>query len=174
MTAPMTVPVLQTTRLTLRPPVAGDWPGYRDFLASGRSAGMGGPYGLRDAWGIFCHDLALWPLYGHGALMIDLRDTGLTVGSVGINAGPLFPEHELGWFLYPGHEGQGYATEAAASLRDWAFGTLGLATLVSYTDPENTRSARVAQRLGARLDPVARGLDPEDQVWRHPGPGGRA
>jgi RimJ/RimL family protein N-acetyltransferase len=99
--------------------------------------------------------------------MIDLRATGQCVGQVGISHGPLFPEKELGWLVYEGHEGQGYATEGAAALRDWAFATLGLRSLVSYMDPENTGSIRVAQRLGAVPDPHAPRQDPEDLVFRH-------
>lgn len=99
--------------------------------------------------------------------MIDLRGTGQTIGQVGINAGPLFPETELGWFLYEGFEGQGYATEAAAAQRDWAFVTLHLDRLVSYMDPENSASARLAKRLGASLDHDAPRTDPADLVFLH-------
>jgi RimJ/RimL family protein N-acetyltransferase len=74
---------------------------------------LGGPYTQRVAWGAFCHDIACWELFGHGGLMIDLRITGESVGQVRINDGPLFPEKELGWQLYEGLEGRGYATEAA-------------------------------------------------------------
>jgi RimJ/RimL family protein N-acetyltransferase len=164
----MIAPTLHTLRLTLRPIVMADFPDYAAFLASPRSVGMGGPYDQRAAWGTFCHDAALWALVGHGALMIDTA-AGETVGQVGINAGPLFPETELGWFLYAGREGQGYATEAAKALRDWGFGTLGLATLVSYVDADNTASARVAERMGAKLDPHAPRMagDETDLVYRH-------
>lgn len=86
---------------------------------------------------------------------------------VGINHGPLFPEKELGWLIYAGHEGKGYASEAAAAFRDWAFGQLGLETLVSYVDPRNQRSIAVAERLGARLDANADRTDPDDLVYRH-------
>ena len=99
--------------------------------------------------------------------MIDLRETGECVGQVGINHGPLFPEKELGWLLYEGHEGHGYAFEAALALRDWAFGAGGLNTLVSYIDPANVRSVAVAERLGGVLDPDAARQDPEDLVFRH-------
>ena len=160
-------PTLSTERLTLRPMTAGDFVAYEAFLASGRSVYMGGPFATKAAWGMFCHDVALWDLYGHGALMVDRRDGGGTAGQVGINAGPLFPEPELGWFLYDGHLGQGYATEAAACLRDWAFDTLGLPSLVSYMDPANGASARVAERLGATLDPAATPQDECDLVYRH-------
>jgi RimJ/RimL family protein N-acetyltransferase len=161
------IPTLKTERLTLRAPVVDDFPAYAALMASSRAAGMGGPFDTRAAWGIFCHDVALWQLFGHGGLMIDLGSTGACVGQVGINHGPLFPEKELGWQLYEDCEGKGYATEAARALRDWAFGTLGLRTLVSYIDPGNTRSAAVAERLGAVLDPAAAKQDPGDLVYRH-------
>lgn len=128
---------------------------------------MGGPYDLDGAWGMFCHDVAGWALFGHGALMIEVTATGDCVGQVGLSHGPWFPEKELGWFLYAGHEGQGYAGEAAAALRDWAFATLKLPTLVSYCDPDNAASIAVAQRLGAVLDPDAEVQDTGDLVFRH-------
>lgn len=161
------IPTLMTDRLVLRPPVFADFPAYEALLASPRSVHMGGPYNSFAAWGLFCHDIALWHLFGHGALMIDLRSTGECVGQVGINHGPLFPEKELGWLLYPGHEGHGYAGEAARALRDWAFAVRGLPTLVSYVDPANARSIAVAERLGATLDALAPRQDPEDLVYRH-------
>jgi RimJ/RimL family protein N-acetyltransferase len=161
------IPTLKTERLILRAPVVADFPAYAALLASPRAVHMGGPFDMRTAWGWFCHDVAVWQLFGHGGLMAELAETGECVGQVGINHGPLFPEKELGWMVYEGHEGKGYATEAARALRDWAFGTLGLATLVSYIDPANARSAAVAERLGALLDPAAQRQDPDDLVYRH-------
>ena len=161
------IPTLTTERLILRPPVFADFPAYEALMASPRSVHMGGPYGTFAAWGLFCHDTALWHLFDHGALMLELRSTGECIGQVGINHGPLFPEKELGWLLYPGHEGHGFAIEAARALRDWAFGVRGLPTLVSYVDPANSRSIAVAERLGATLDALAPRQDPEDLVYRH-------
>jgi len=161
------IPTLATARLTLRATVMDDFPAYARLMASPRAAGMGGPFDTRAAWGMFCHGVALWQFVGHGALMIDLGATGESVGLVEINHGPLFPEKELGWQLYEGHEGYGYATEAAGALRDWAFGTLALPTLVSYIGPGNARSIAVAERLGAVLDPAAAQQDPGDLVYRH-------
>lgn len=99
--------------------------------------------------------------------MIEFTATRQCVGQVGINHGPLFPEQELGWLLYDGHEGHGYATEAAAALRDWAFATLKLPSLVSYMAPDNAMSAAVAKRLGGMLDPSAPRADPDDLVYRY-------
>lgn len=167
MTLAFAIPTLETPRLTLRAPAMVDFPAYAAFMATERASKMGGPYDQWHAWALFCHDTACWALFGHGALMMDRRDSGETVGQVGVNAGPLFPETELGWLLYDGHEGQGFATEAARALLDWAFATLPLHSLVSYTDPENHASQAVARRLGAVIDPVAPVQDEGDIVWRH-------
>ena len=161
------IPTLITERLVLRPPVLADFPAYAVFLASSRSRFMGGPCQGFLAWGMFCHDLACWQMFGHGGLMIELRASGQCIGQVGINHGPEFPEKELGWLLYEGFEKEGYATEAARALREWAFKDLQLTTLVSYVDPGNLSSIAVAQRLGAVRDVTALRQDPEDLVFRH-------
>lgn len=164
------IPTLTTPRLILRPPIIEDWPAYRDLMGSERSGYMGGPFPEREAWGMFCNDRAQWDFYGCGALMLEDRAHGTCLGQAGVNYGPLFPEWELGWFLYPAAEGQGYAFEAAVALRHWARETRRLETLVSYIDPGNERSRKLAERLGARLDPAAPKQDPTDLVYRHFGP----
>ncbi|KZK79072.1 hypothetical protein PsW64_03169 [Pseudovibrio sp. W64] len=161
------VPYLKTERLVLRAPLMDDWPAYLNLMVSPRSHFMGGPVSERSAWGIFCHDVAQWSLMGHGALMIMDRSSKQCVGQVGINAGFFFPEHELGWFVYDGFEGNGYAYEAAAALKRWAFKELRLPTLVSYVDPENVKSRRLAKRLNGTLDIDAPREDPNDHVFRY-------
>lgn len=163
------IPTLTTPRLVLRPMAARDWEGYRAVMMSDRATYMGGPFSIAAAWGMFCADHAQWDLFGCGALMIDSRADGACLGQVAINAGPLFPEHELGWLLYPAAEGQGIAHEAAAALRDWSRQGGKIGTLVSYVDPRNARSIRLAERLGATLDRHARRPDPADLVYRHHG-----
>ena len=163
----MIAPTLHTGRLTLRMPVLADFPAYAALMASARSVGMGGPFTAEQAWGMFCHEIACWQLFDHGGLTVVRRDIDEVVGMVEINAGPLFPEPELGWQLYDGHEGQGFATEAARALLDWAFAERGLQGLVSYTGPENLASQAVARRLGAVIDAEAAVQDEGDIVWRH-------
>lgn len=161
------IPTLRTPRLLLRPPEMRDFEAYFGLMRSERSRFMGGPFDETRAWGLFCHDIACWDLFGHGALMVDIEEASICVGQVGINHGPLFPEKELGWLIYDGFEGQGYATEAAAALLNWAFKQAEIGTLVSYFDPLNHRSIAVARRLGGRLDPEAPRHDPEDIVYRY-------
>ena len=94
----------------------------------------------------------------HVTLGAELRDTGQLVGDV-----ILFlksREHgngEIGWVFHPAVAGQGYATEAAAAMLDWAFGALDgggvdLRRVVARLDERNTASARLCSRLGMRLE----------------------
>ena len=165
------IPTLETERLLLRAQTMDDWPAYAGLMMSDRAEFMQGPHTLSDAWGLFCHDLAQWQLMGCGALMIESRETGVCLGQVGINSGPLFPEHELGWMVYPEFEGNGYAFEAASAMRAWGFGPRGLVRLVSHIAPGNHRSRRLAERLGAELELDAERPGPEVLVYRHKAPG---
>ena len=162
------IPTLETERLRLRPQTMDDWPAYAGLMMSDHAVYLEGPHTLAEAWGLFCHDLAQWPLLGCGALMFEDRETGQCLGQVGISHGPLFPEHELSWLVYPAAQGQGYAYEAATALRDWAYNVRGLETLVSHVDPDNHRSRRLAERLGAELEADADRPGPDVLVYRHP------
>lgn len=145
---------LQTARLRLRPATMADFPAYCTFVTSDRARWMGGPHKPETAWAWFCNDVAQWALLDMGGLIVT-RD-GRAIGQVALCDNPEFPEPELGWFLFSAaDEGQGHAAEAASALRDWALGPRGLATIVAYVDPANARSRRLAERLGARLDPSA-------------------
>nr|WP_242500581.1 GNAT family N-acetyltransferase [Tropicimonas sp. IMCC6043] len=159
-------PVLTTPRLTLRPYRFEDFEPVAAFLASDRARPMHGPYSREAAWAWFTNNVAQWSLFGYGGLMIEAQ--GRTVGQVSINSGLAFPEPELGWFLFDGNEGQGFATEAARALRDFAYESAGLETLVSYCTPENAASIALAERLGATLDPEAPRPAPSVVVYRHP------
>ncbi len=59
-------------------------------------------------------------------------------------------ECELSYTFDPAFWGQGYATEAASCVRDYARDVLRLAYVVSVILPTNTRSRQVAERVAAR------------------------
>ena len=162
------IPHLETKRLILKCPELSDWDMYQSFLLSSRARYMGGPFKKSVAWGWFCADVAQWSLYGHGALMIYQKESSECLGQVCINHGPLFPEKELGWLLYSGAEGNGYAYEAAHAIREWAIECNVVSTLVSYIDPANKKSCKLAENLGAVIDAGAERPDAGDLVYRHP------
>ena len=59
-------------------------------------------------------------------------------------------ECELGYTFDPAIWGQGFATEAARCVRDYARDVLRWPYAVSAILPQNARSRRVAERSGAR------------------------
>lgn len=166
----MTIPVLETERLTLRQMTRADFPAYFGVLRSDRSQYMGGPYDDKVAWHYFASDLGSWLLDRFGYWTAVAKGTDAPVAFTGIAHPPNFPEQELGWFTTAEAEGKGYAHEAASAALGWAFASRGLSTLVSYIDRDNTRSIALAERLGATHDPKAKAPFPEDLVYRHPNP----
>lgn len=100
-----------------------------------------------------------------GLMIFDRRGwTPSTWADAGSHAQP-----ELGWALIRAHWGHGYATEAAAAIRDWAYASRSVERLVSLITPGNVPSQRVAERLGAvpaeTVTPVDSGRTAV--VWRH-------
>lgn len=100
---------------------------------------------------------------GHGLWLASLHRTGEPIGQVGLlrQVLPDGAEWEIGYLLHQKFWHQGYATEAALAVREYAFRVLMPRRVISLIRPANTPSQRVARRLG--MNPVARvqfsGLD---------------
>lgn len=148
------LPVLHTARLRLDAPDLGDFPTWAEILCSDRARHMDGPYGRDEAYVEFAAMLGTWLLHGHGVFALRPAQGGAALGFVCLNMEPGDQEPELGYFVTEGAEGQGLAQEACEAVRDWARAQ-GLHALVSYVDPANARSVRLAERLGARRDAQA-------------------
>ncbi len=168
------VPVLHTKRLTLRAPRADDYAVYAEIACGPRGEGIGGPMTREEAWYDFASLASCWMLQGHGGWTITLTGEDRAIGFVLIGAEPGDEEPELGYLIAEGSEGHGYASEAAIAVRDYAFDTLQLPSLVSYVFATNTRSVALAERLGAIKSGTV--IYPDDDqpslVYRHPAPKG--
>lgn len=161
-------PVIETERLVLRMPEAADLPAWTAFFATERSRYVGGPGDAAKAWRVFASIAGHWTIRGYGIFVLTRRGTGEPVGTVGPWHPGDWPEAEIGWALWSlAAERQGYAAEAARAVITHAHRDLGWDTAVSYIDPTNARSIRLAERLGARLDAAADRPDAADLVYRH-------
>jgi [ribosomal protein S5]-alanine N-acetyltransferase len=91
---------------------------------------------------------------GFGLWVIGDRATGEFLGTAGptIQVVEGVREVEVGWHVKPGRKGEGVAPEAARAARDWAFANLRVDHLIALVRPENLPSARVAEKLGMRID----------------------
>ncbi len=167
----MHIPVLTTQRLTMRGPDARDIAPLKAFYASDRSKFVGGPMTGEQAWRQLGTEIGHWTLCGYGRWMVDVTATGQTVGMVGLWNPEGWPEPEIGWDLFDGAEGHGYATEAARAARAHAYDVLNWPTAISLVKPANTASAAVAARLGATPDgEIDHPRLGHLHIWRHPAP----
>ena len=162
------VPVLEGDRVRLRAPRLADYPAYERIMAVD-TGHMGGPYTPEAIWNDFCNYVAGWMLRGLGTWTVETR-AGEVAGFVNLALEWLDEEPELGWMILPEHRGKGLVTEAARLARDWGMDQVD--TMVSYADPDNTRSHALARRLGAVRDAGAEAAiavwetEPVT-VWRH-------
>ncbi|NNF23889.1 MAG: GNAT family N-acetyltransferase [Rhodobacteraceae bacterium] len=165
---------LITPRLRLRRPAAQDVEAAVGFFMSPRATQVGGPHSLGRAWRSFAAEVGHWDILGFGMWAVTTHTDDTALGLVGPWCPPDWPETEIGWLMFEGSEGHGYAYEAARAALSHAFGTLGWTTAVSYIDEGNDRSLALAKRLGARLDPNAPQPKPDEPclVFRHPAPEG--
>src|SRR5271163_4993656 len=95
---------------------------------------------------------------GFGLCAAELRRDNSFIGFIGLSV-PSFraaftPCVEIGWRISAEHWGQGLATEGAKAMVRYAFETLQLDSLVSFTVPRNTQSRRVMEKLGMSCDPA--------------------
>ena len=101
-------------------------------------------------------DLARTELTAEGqalSLGVELAASGAFIGDVVLFFRSV--EHaggELGYVFAPESGGRGYATEAGAAVLSLAFESLGLHRIVARLDARNGPSARLAARLGMRLE----------------------
>ncbi len=173
----MTAPLIETERLILRRPVAADLPGWTEFFLAERSHFIRSRVEQSEAmaWRVFATVCGHWSIHGCGLFVFAPKsapERGLGY------AGPWrphgWPEWEIGWSIWSeAEEGKGYVREAAAAALSHAYAALGWKTAVSYVDARNTRSIRLAERLGAAPDWDAETPRGEQcVVFRHKGPEG--
>lgn len=162
------IPVIETEHLILREPRMSDFEAFAAYAMSERSRFTGGPFDRWGAWRGFMAGMGQWLLYGYAFWMIEEKASGKPAGRVGIHCPDGWPEPELGWQVYHGFEGKGIAYEAALAARSAAGTHFGIIAPISFIVPENTRSRRLAERLGAVIEREDELLGHPCLVYRHP------
>lgn len=169
MTLPFPIPTLTTQRLTLRPPRETDFPAMLAFNDSPRSAFVGGTRERQWVWRGLLANIGHWAMRGYGLYSVDTH-VGDFVGRIGAVFHDGWSAPELGWHIYGGFEGIGYAYEAALAARIDYHARVTSAPLISMVDPANARSIALAERLGARFERLDPGEVKPFAVYRHPAP----
>jgi len=144
-------PTLHTPRLCLRPFTSAD----ADALFALHSSAYvlrywdAPPWSERERAERFIAACRQMAEEGSGArLAIERVSDGAFIGWCGLTRwNPDYRSASLGYCLDDAAWGQGYATEAARALLQWAFDTLDLNRVQAETDTRNAASARVLEKL---------------------------
>ena len=119
-------------------------------------------------WLLTC--LERYQTWGYGPYAVIEQHSQNVIGYCGLFFFPDIdgqPEVEIGYRLARSTWGQGYATEAAKAVRDYAFTTLGIKRLIAMIDPSNLASVRVAEKIGMHYekDVMLEGYTHPDRVY---------
>ena len=174
---------IETERLLLRKPRLDDAEALLEFVGDGavmRPLGSE-PGGIEVALEHLERWIERWEANDMGPFIVVSRADGPLLGRVGpiiwntrvwetstlADAGA-DAQVELGWAIGREYWGSGYATEAARAVREWIYATGTVEHLISLINPVNTRSIRVAEKLGAVPTETVRTLGGPATIWVHP------
>jgi ribosomal-protein-alanine N-acetyltransferase len=158
--------VLETERLMLRPLASDDLDTFASFYADPevmRYLGVGKTMSREETEGSLSRMLRGYEIDGFGQLAVVRKEDDELIGRCGFlvwDAATLTPtteaeadgptELEVGYALGRPFWGHGYATEAAAAVRDQALGPMGRTRLIAFIRHDNLASQRVAEKIGMR------------------------
>jgi len=91
--------------------------------------------------------------YGYGLFSVILKSEGILIGDCGLEHMEVDGEQitELGYDFRSDYWNQGFATEAACAVRDYALNELKLPRLISLIRVGNDASRRVSEKIGMRF-----------------------
>jgi RimJ/RimL family protein N-acetyltransferase len=91
------------------------------------------------------------PEWAAGSPAFAITEDGVAIGVIGLTR-LTDSEYEIHYWLATDRTGQGYVSEAAQALLEWAPGALGAKRVVLHAGMENRRSLAIAERLGFTRD----------------------
>lgn len=108
----------------------------------------GAPWTREQAEKSVAHWIDLFKTRQLGKLRLTRKSDGAFVGRAGFGIYPPTGEPELGYALFEGYHGAGYAKEAALGLRDWFFANNKGEHFIGMADVRNTPSLAILEKIG--------------------------
>jgi RimJ/RimL family protein N-acetyltransferase len=147
---------IETTRLLLRPMRADDFDAlYEIFIDPQVMASFGSElFTPAQMQGWLDSNLDHQTQFGYGLFSVIRTASGRLIGDCGLEQMEIDGQTvvELGYDLRSDAWNQGFATEAASAVRDYAFQVLRLPRLISLIRVGNAASQRVAQKIGMQRE----------------------
>jgi ribosomal-protein-alanine N-acetyltransferase len=147
----MTIPTIQTFRLTLRAFTEGDSEPLHHILSDGdvlQYYPNPDPPPRDRVRKFIANQLEHWKEHGFGWWAIEPHHGNELLGWSGLQYLPETKEVEVAYLLGKAHWGKGLATEAAKASLEYGFDQLGLECIVGIVHPDNVASQRVLEKVG--------------------------
>jgi RimJ/RimL family protein N-acetyltransferase len=101
---------------------------------------------------------------GFGLYLVELRQSHTPIGMCGLIKREELPDVDIGFAFLPDFWKQGFASEAAAAVMNYAQQTLHLKRIVAITNPDNDASIKLLQRMGFTFEGLINLAKDRDQV----------
>lgn len=153
----MTGPVLHTERLRLEPLSQAHADEFASVLTDRETMSFYPlPFDRNDVDGWIARSDGFWAAHRYGRFAVIRREDDRLIGDAGMMRLTVNGEEmdDIGWIIHREFWGHGYATEAAAAVRDDVFRRLQLLAIHANMPVEHTASRKVAERL--RMREIAR------------------
>ena len=152
--------VLETDRLILRWFESSDAPFVLQLLNDPGWLKFIGDRGVRtiDAAEKYLErgPIAMYAKEGLGLYLVERKRDGEPIGMCGLIKRAGLDDIDIGFAFLPPFCGQGYAHEAAQAVMAYARKPLGLRRIVAITDPRNTSSIRLLEKIGFAFEKMVR------------------
>lgn len=102
--------------------------------------------------------------HGFGLYLVLLKETGEAIGICGLVKRDSLPHADIGYAFLPEFWRKGYALEATAAMKEYAFSRLGHEKLLAIVNPENKSSIRVLEKLGLGFTRMVRMADDAPEI----------
>ncbi|MBV8113575.1 MAG: GNAT family N-acetyltransferase [Silvibacterium sp.] len=160
--------LIETDRLLLRPLIFADEPALAAVLSDAETMlWYPRPYTADEVRQRIGQQMGRYP-EGSGLLGMVEKRTGKLIG----DCGPTWQEVEgrmeleIGYHVNRERWNQGFATEAAKAVMDYAFRRFNVDRVISMIRPENMASRRVAEKNGLTVDRVVFWRDYDHCVYQ--------
>jgi RimJ/RimL family protein N-acetyltransferase len=148
--------ILETDRLTLRHLTTDDAPFILELLNDPdflRFIGDKGVRTLGDARQyIIDGPMASYARLSFGLFLVELKDERLPIGICGLIKRDALVDVDIGFAFLPAYRLGGYGFESALAVRDYAFNVIGLKRIAAITNPDNTGSMKLLEKIGLRFE----------------------
>ncbi len=145
--------IIQTKRLVIRDYIQDDLESLYAILSDPETMSFWPrPYTRSETRDWIMKNTDLYEEAGFGRRAVILASTGEFIGDCGVISATVndMEVEDIGWIIASEHWRQGYGTEAAAMMRDYAFRRLNVDALHANMPWNHIASQRVAEKIGMR------------------------